>query len=94
MYKRQVSSIYDSDFIFQLHKDVTIFHNKAKIIKRVLPENKVLIHILTVLQSNKMVCGSNQDYLNEIVKLSDKFKNQDSVENFREYVFRCLDHDI
>lgn len=90
----EVVSIYDSDFIFQLHKDVTIFHNKRKTIRRISTKNRRLINILTVLQSNKMVCGSNLDYLSEIVESGNKIKSQGSVENFREYVFQCLENDF
>ncbi len=76
-----VNSIYKSELIYPLSKDILILNSKGKTLKTISPENRVKIDMLVFLQSQKYVCGPDFEYLKIIASLCIK-KGYDNPRNF------------
>ena len=88
--KNNNSNILESELIFPLSKGKMIYHTKGKILKEIPAENRVNVDVLTFLQSNKMVCGANSKYLEDISKLAKLYNTDSRIKYLKEKVFEIF----
>lgn len=82
---------YESELIFRLSKGKTVYYTNGKKIKRLSPEHAVSVDVLIFLQSEKMVCGPNGDYLNHIALLADQYRSEDKMTALKNEIFNVFD---
>ncbi len=81
------SNILESELIFPLSKGKIIYHSKGKNLKEISADNRINIDVLTFIQSNKMVCGPNSKYLEDISKFSKFYNTDNRIRDLKERVF-------
>lgn len=86
-----VDSIYDTELIFPLTKGITVFHSKGKDLEEVSAKDRIFIDVLTILQSDKIVCGPNTEYLKKIVDIAEKYPTQKLIKYTKEKTFEIFD---
>jgi hypothetical protein len=84
-------NILESELIFPLSKGKTVYHTNGKILKEIPPENRIDIDILTFIQSNKMVCGANSKYLEDISKLALSYNTEKRIKHLKEKIFEIFE---
>lgn len=84
------SNILKSELIFSLSKGKTIYHTNGKILKEIPAENRLNVDVLAFLQSNKMVCGPNSKYLEDISELAKFYDTEDRIKALKEKVFNIF----
>ena len=87
----EVNSIYDTEILFPLSKEITIFNTNGKDLIEIPAKDVVMIDVLTVLQANRMVCGPDEGYLKIIVELAKKFPNKKTIDYAKEQIFKQFD---
>lgn len=82
---------YDSEMIFRLSKGKSVYFTKGKKVKKLSPIHAISVDVLIFLQSQKMVCGPNGEYLNHIAEVAKQYKNRNQVQALRDQIFSVFD---
>lgn len=85
------SNIFKTELIFPLSKGKTVYHTNGKKLKELSPEHRVLVDVLIFLQADKIVCGPNSEYLNQIAQFAELYKNENDHKELKEKVFRIFE---
>jgi len=81
------SNILESELIFPLSKGKIIYHTNGKNLKEISAENRINVDVLTFVQSNKMVCGPNSKYLEDISEFAKFYDTGNRLRDLKESVF-------
>ena len=85
------SNILNSELIFPLSKGKTIYHTNGKILNEISAHNRLKVDILAFLQSDKMVCGPDSKYLEDISKVAKKYDSKSGIEYLKEKIFEVFE---
>ena len=84
-------NILNSELIFPLSKGKTIYHTNGKILNEISAHNRLKVDILAFLQSDKMVCGPDSKYLEDISKVAKKYDSKSGIEYLKEKIFEVFE---
>lgn len=84
-------NILNSELIFPLSKGKTIYHTKGKILNEISAHNRINVDILAFLQSDKMVCGPDSKYLEDISEVAKKYDSKSGIEHLKEKIFEVFE---
>lgn len=81
------SNILKSELIFPLSKGKTIYHTNGKILNEISAHDRLRVDILAFLQSDKMVCGPDSKYLEDISKVAKQYDSKSGIQHLKEKIF-------
>lgn len=85
--KSDIKNPYQSELIFRLSKGKSIYHTNGKKVKKLSPEHAVSVDLLVFLQSEKMVCSPNKNYLKHLSQLAKQYDSTKKINYLRNQVF-------
>lgn len=81
----------NTELIFPLSKDLTLYHSKHKFKNQLPPEHKVELDILMFLQAKKLVCGPDIEYLKTIAETAASVDDSRKMSLLKRRVFEDLE---
>ncbi len=81
------SRLFPSELIFPISKGKTLYHIYGKAFKMLPPEHRASVDLLAFLQTDRIICGPNGDYLADIAQIASRFSNENEVKDLKEEVF-------
>lgn len=84
------SNLFKNELLFPLSSGKTIYHVNGRSIKEMKPENRVAADILMFIQSDKYVCGPDQNYLGAIAEKAKIYKNEEGIKYLKNQVFEIF----
>ncbi|WP_298370912.1 DUF4238 domain-containing protein [uncultured Lutibacter sp.] len=90
LWNENCKNILNSESIFPLSKGKIIYHTNGKKLLELQPTHRISVDILAFINADKMVCGSNKEYLLAISKLAQQYDTDRKIELLKYEVFKIF----
>lgn len=90
LWNENCENILKSESIFPLSKGKIVYHTNGKNLSELPATHRISVDILAFIQADKMVCGSNKEYLLAIVELAEKYDTQRRIDLLKYETFKIF----